>query len=121
MHPAVVLSLSVCACCLPVAAAAQLLDRDLEVAEEQHQTALGAHLMVLDSLLDLQVGWMHRSQGVVPGACQQVEIGCAEALGFSLLTTMRLCDRLAVAAECARYLDTLSQCVWQHCMHTGAA
>jgi hypothetical protein len=33
----------------------QLLDRDLEVAEEQHQTALGAHLMVLDSLLDLQV------------------------------------------------------------------
>jgi hypothetical protein len=34
----------------------QLLDRDLEVAEEQHQTALGAHLMVLDSLLDLQVG-----------------------------------------------------------------
>lgn len=33
----------------------QLLDRDLEVAEEQHQTALGTHLMVLDSLLDLQV------------------------------------------------------------------
>jgi hypothetical protein len=37
----------------------QLLDRDLEVAEEQHQTALGAHLMVLDSLLDLQVGTGH--------------------------------------------------------------
>lgn len=37
----------------------QLLDRDLEVAEEQHQTALGAHLMVLDSLLDLQVGIGH--------------------------------------------------------------
>jgi hypothetical protein len=33
----------------------QLLDRDLEVAEEQHQTALGAHLMVVSSLLDLQV------------------------------------------------------------------
>ena len=36
--------------CLP-----QLLDRDLEEAEEQHQAALRSHLMVLDSLLDLQV------------------------------------------------------------------
>lgn len=42
-----------CYCVLP--ALLQLLDRDLEVAEEQHQTALAAHLMVLDSLLDLQV------------------------------------------------------------------
>jgi hypothetical protein len=33
----------------------QLLDRDLEEAEEQHQAALRSHLMVLDSLLDLQV------------------------------------------------------------------
>ncbi|WIA15123.1 hypothetical protein OEZ85_001813 [Tetradesmus obliquus] len=32
----------------------QLLDRDLEEAEEQHQAALRSHLMVLDSLLDLQ-------------------------------------------------------------------
>jgi hypothetical protein len=37
-------------CCL-----LQLLDRDLEEAEEQHQAALRSHLMVLDSLLDLQV------------------------------------------------------------------
>ncbi|KAF6253998.1 flagellar associated protein [Scenedesmus sp. NREL 46B-D3] len=32
----------------------QLLDRDLEEAEEQHQAALRSHLMTLDSLLDLQ-------------------------------------------------------------------
>lgn len=32
----------------------QLLDRDLEEAEEQHQLALRSHLLVLDSLLDLQ-------------------------------------------------------------------
>eukprot|EP00879_Flechtneria_rotunda_P018279 GHRR01019176.1.p1 GENE.GHRR01019176.1~~GHRR01019176.1.p1 ORF type:complete len:185 (+),score=71.19 GHRR01019176.1:691-1245(+) len=32
----------------------QLLDRDLEEAEEQHQAALRAHLLVVDSLLDLQ-------------------------------------------------------------------
>lgn len=46
----------------------QLLDRDLEVAEEQHQTALGAHLMVLDSLLDLQVGVMSWGHGLA-GRC----------------------------------------------------
>jgi hypothetical protein len=42
-------------CCL-----LQLLDRDLEEAEGQHQAALRSHLMVLDSLLDLQVRqWMY--------------------------------------------------------------
>lgn len=34
----------------------QMLDRDLEEAEEQYGMAVRAHMMVLDSLLDLQVG-----------------------------------------------------------------
>jgi hypothetical protein len=32
----------------------QMLDRDLEDAEEQYQLALRGHLMVVESLLDLQ-------------------------------------------------------------------
>lgn len=48
----------------------QLLDRDLEEAEEQHQAALRSHLMVLDSLLDLQVRPM-RSVCV-----RQRDVGC---------------------------------------------
>ncbi len=31
-----------------------MLDRDLEEAEEQYGTAVRAHMMVLDALLDLQ-------------------------------------------------------------------
>jgi hypothetical protein len=41
----------------------QLLDHDLEEAEEQHQAALRAHLIVIDSLLDLQVGTVAGGEG----------------------------------------------------------
>ena len=36
--------------------AMQGLMEELRVAEDQHDAAAGAHLAVLDSLLDLQVG-----------------------------------------------------------------
>lgn len=36
----------------------QMLDRDLEDAEEQYRTALQGHLQVIDNLLDLQYSRM---------------------------------------------------------------
>ncbi len=34
----------------------QMLDRDLEEAEEQYSLAVRSHMLVVDNLLDLQVG-----------------------------------------------------------------
>lgn len=64
-------------CCLPESAAVvavpsllspsrshplQMLDRDLEEAEEQYSLAVRSHMLVVDNLLDLQVGavWVKR-------------------------------------------------------------
>ncbi len=40
--------------CVCLYVCAQMLDRDLEEAEEQYGMAVRAHMVVLDSLLDLQ-------------------------------------------------------------------
>ena len=41
---------------LTLAGMCQMLDRDVEEAEEQYQMALRAHLQNIDALIDLQVG-----------------------------------------------------------------
>lgn len=100
----------------------QLLDRDLEVAEDQQQTALAAHLMVLDSLLDLQVragarvrGTTWQAHDILPHAYSQLHAAhCCWVAGPGLS------DRRAQAAEHISFCLLCS--VWQtrlcHSVHT---